>query len=115
MMACFLIPMTIGIITTAAGRLFPKRLHAGWLNAMLWGAVAMLAVEHVAHGEVVPYPPFLTAGLAEVFPEMMSIGVPMAVLTVTAWAGMVAVAEGILARDAAGRTGSIVRRNTGYC
>ena len=26
-----------------------------WLNTMLWGGAALLAFEHVWHGEVVPY------------------------------------------------------------
>ena len=32
-----------------------------WLNTMLWGGSALLCVEHIWHGEVVPWPPFLTA------------------------------------------------------
>ena len=32
-----------------------------WLSYMLWGGVVLLAFEHVWHGEVVPFPPFLTA------------------------------------------------------
>ncbi len=85
-MACFLVPMGLGIITTLLARFFPKRLNIHWLNAMLWGAVAMLMVEHVAHGEIVPYPPFLTAGILEVLPEMLSVGGPMAIASVSFWA-----------------------------
>ena len=33
----------------------------GWLMNMLWGGVILLAIEHMWHGEVVPFPPFLTA------------------------------------------------------
>ena len=51
----------------------------------------MLAVEHIAHGEIVPYPPFLTAGLAEVLPEMLKIGVPMALANVFIWSAMVTI------------------------
>ena len=32
-----------------------------WLKNMLWGGAALLAYEHVWHGEVVPWFPFLTA------------------------------------------------------
>ena len=32
-----------------------------WLSYMLWGGVVLLAFEHVWHGEVVPWFPFLTA------------------------------------------------------
>jgi hypothetical protein len=85
-MACFLVPMGLGIITTLLARFFPKRLNISWLNAMLWGAVAMLMVEHVAHGEIIPYPPFLTAGILEVLPEMLSVGGPMTLASVSFWA-----------------------------
>ena len=87
-MACFLVPMGLGIITTLLSRFFPKRLNIQWLNAMLWGAVAMLMVEHVAHGEILPYPPFLTAGLIEILPEMLSVGVPMTIASASLWTSM---------------------------
>lgn len=48
----------------------------------------MLAVEHIAHGEIVLYPPFLTAGLFQVLPEMLMVGVPMAVVSVLIWSTM---------------------------
>ena len=51
----------------------------------------MLAIEHIAHEEVVPYPPFLTAGLAEVLPEMLSVGVPMTLAIITVWGLILAV------------------------
>ncbi|MEM2934841.1 MAG: hypothetical protein QXF32_00540 [Candidatus Thermoplasmatota archaeon] len=70
-----------------------KKYRMGLLNAMLWGGVAMLAVEHIAHKEIVPYPPFLTAGLNEVLPEMLKIGLPMTLLIFFAWAIIVAMAE----------------------
>jgi len=92
-MACFLVPMGLGIITTLMGRVFPKRWHIEWLNMILWGAVIMLMVEHVAHGEIVPYPPFLTAGLFEIMPEMLSVGGPMAVFSASLWASVVVVNE----------------------
>jgi len=53
----------------------------------------MLAVEHIAHREVVPYPPFLTAGLSEVLPEILKVGVPMTFAIVLVWAVMVLVAN----------------------
>ena len=33
----------------------------GWLNKLLWGGSALLAFEHVWHGEIIPTFPFLTA------------------------------------------------------
>ncbi len=95
-MACFLVPMTLGIITILARNVFPKKLHIDWLNMILLGAVIMLAVEHVAHGEIVPYPPFLTAGLLEVMPEMLAVGVPMTVFSTSAWGAMVIINEAVM-------------------
>jgi len=91
-MACFLVPTGAAIVTTAMGKKVPEKYHLNWLNSMLWGGVVMLAVEHIAHGEVVLYPPFLTAGLYEVLPEMLRVGVPMTLAIVLIWGIMVAVA-----------------------
>ncbi|MDD5679749.1 MAG: hypothetical protein PHI59_00690 [Candidatus Omnitrophica bacterium] len=90
-MACFLIPAGAAVLTTAAGKKVPEKYHFNWLNSMLWGGVLMLAVEHVAHGEIVLYPPFLTAGLSEVWPEMMRVGIPMTLIIFIIWGIMVAV------------------------
>ena len=51
----------------------------------------MLAVEHIAHKEIVLYPPFLTAGLSEIFPEMLRVGIPMTLAIFLIWGVMVAV------------------------
>ncbi len=91
-MACFVVPTAAAIVTTAIGKKVPERYHLNWLNSMLWGGVVMLAVEHIAHKEVVLYPPFLTAGLPEVLPEMMRVGVPMTLAIVLIWGVMMAVA-----------------------
>jgi len=69
-----------------------------WLNKLLWGGVLLLALEHVWHGEVVPWPPFLTAmeNPADVGPmlhEIATVGVAMAVTVTVIWAIMVKVAE----------------------
>lgn len=90
-MACFVVPMSAAIVTTAAGKKVSEKYHLNWLNSMFWGGVAMLAVEHIAHGEIVLYPPFLTAGLHEVFPEMMRVGVPMTLAVFLMWEVMVAI------------------------
>jgi len=91
-MACFAVPTAAAIVTTAIGKKVPEKYHLDWLNSMLWGGVVMLAVEHIAHGEVVLYPPFLTAGLPEVLPEMIKVGVPMTLCIFLIWGVMVAVA-----------------------
>ena len=94
-MACFVVPTAAAIVTTAVGKKVPEKYHLNWLNSMMWGGVAMLAIEHISHGEFVPYPPFLTAGLPEVWPEMMRVGVPMVLAIVLIWGVMVAVAARI--------------------
>ncbi len=89
-MACFLVPAAAGITTTALKKKFPKQLHPEWLNAMLWGGVATLAVEHYAHGEIVPDPPFLTAmkspqDIPQMLKEMVTVGGTMTVAIVAVW------------------------------
>ncbi|MDD2688955.1 MAG: hypothetical protein PHT41_02225 [Candidatus Omnitrophica bacterium] len=91
-MACFLVPTSTAIVTTVIRKKIPEKYHINWLNSMLWGGVVMLAVEHISHGEIVLYPPFLTAGLAEVFPEMLRVGVPMTLSIFLIWGIMVTVA-----------------------
>jgi hypothetical protein len=91
-MACFLVPTGAVIVTTVMRKKVPEKYHFNWLNSMLWGGVVMLAVEHISHGEVVLYPPFLTAGLSEVLPEMLRVGVPMTLSIFIIWGIMVTVA-----------------------
>ena len=62
----------------------------GILNGMLWGGSFLLALEHIFHGEVVMYPPFLTAmqsaeDTAEMLSEMGTVGVGMAIALTVAW------------------------------
>ncbi len=91
-MACFVVPAGVAIVTTVVRKKVPEKYHMNWLNSMLWGGVVMLAVEHIVHGEIVLYPPFLTAGLPEVFPEMMRVGIPMTLSIFLIWGIMVIVA-----------------------
>ena len=91
-MACFVVPAGAAIVTTVVGKKVPEKYHLNWLNSMLWGGVVMLTIEHLSHGEVVLYPPFLTAGLPEVLPEMLRVGVPMTLAIFLIWGVMVAVA-----------------------
>ncbi|MGB9742962.1 MAG: hypothetical protein ACP5JB_08000 [candidate division WOR-3 bacterium] len=102
-MACFLVPATTGVVTTLLQKKIPKRLHPEWLNAMLWGGTAMLAVEHYAHGEVVPYPPFLTAmknpaDIGQMVQEMVTVGGTMVVFVVGVWLLLVFLAERLAVR-----------------
>ena len=74
-----------------------------WLSNMLLGGSALLAFEHVWHGEVVPWFPFLTAmsdpaDAAEMFHEMATVGVSMAGLITAVWVVMCIVANVIVKR-----------------
>ena len=102
-MGCFTAPLTLGIVTTVFRKKIPAKYHINWLNTMLWGGTIGLAIEHVAHQEVVPYFPFLTAmkspaDAAVLFHEIMTIGVGMAVACLLVWVVMVAVASILEAR-----------------
>lgn len=113
-MACFTVPAAEAIITTIAGKIIKSKeikqgitsgekespkitlsTKIGWLNKMLWGGSALLAFEHVWHGEVVPFFPFLTAvkdgEASEMLHEMATAGVCMALLVTAVWGVMVAV------------------------
>ena len=114
-MACFLVPMGEAIVTTVVQKVVDKRekkaggeriqntgvrwsRRLGWLNKLLWGGVILLCLEHIWHGEVRPWPPFLTAmeNRADVGPmlhEMWSYGIPMAITVTAVWGIIVVVAE----------------------
>ena len=100
-MACFLVPMTEAIVTTIASKTLKshnfktnkstkisERLNR--LSGFLWGGSALLAFEHVWHGEVTPWFPFLTAASnpVEMFSEMSTAGVAMALLVTAVWAAV---------------------------
>ena len=120
-MACFLVPAAEAVITTVATKIVEKkekdqaeirisfdgaRVESAtkipftrklkWLSRMLWGGSALLMFEHIWHGEVVPFFPFLTAAsnpedAAEMLHEMATVGVSMAVLVTLVWLGIVGV------------------------
>ncbi|MBQ7669145.1 MAG: hypothetical protein IJS45_00310 [Clostridia bacterium] len=119
-MACFLVSAAEAVIATIAVKVIEKKEKAPkeveinfengvekatkipfsrklkWLRNMLWGGSALLAFEHIWHGEVVPYFPFLTAAsnpedAAEMLHEMATVGVLMAVLVTVVWLGILGV------------------------
>ncbi|MBO4265653.1 MAG: hypothetical protein J5910_00510 [Lachnospiraceae bacterium] len=115
-MACFLVPASEAVVTTVIEKIARSRENEkkdltvtaetdnlkvsfseklGWLNRMLWGGSALLAFEHLWHGEVVPTFPFLTAvsdgETSEMLHEMGTAGVGMALLVTAVWGCMVAV------------------------
>jgi hypothetical protein len=108
-MACFAAPTVVAIVTTLARKKIPKKYHINWLNAMLWGGSAGLALEHVAHGEIVSYFPFLTAlksaeETAVMVQEILTVGGGMLVACVIVWALMVYVAWKL---EAKAKTGAV--------
>ena len=114
-MACFVVPLGEAVITTVVQKVVKKnegksvekaKVKPGiswskklsWLNQMLWGGSILLALEHVWHGEVVPWPPFLTAmrnpsSIGPMVHEILTVGVAMAVTVTVVWAVIVMIAE----------------------
>jgi hypothetical protein len=113
-MACFIVPATEAIVTTVAQKIISKKEGTEnnnksdnsirfseklkWLNGMLWGGSGLLAFEHIWHGEVTPYFPFLTAAndpadTAVMLHEMATSGSAMAILVTAVWAGVVLVSN----------------------
>lgn len=122
-MACFLVPVVEAVVTTVITKVvkskeaeqvesqidtdsfetegkipFSRKLK--WLTNMLWGGSVLLAFEHVWHGEVVPWFPFLTAGsnsadASMMFSEMATVGVSMAMLVTAVWGVMLLVTNSI--------------------
>ena len=128
-MACFLVSTAEAIVVTAAAKIVKnkemsaesvklektaaaetkKENRLPWskklmiLAYLLWGGAFLLCYEHIWHGEVVPWFPFLTAmndpgDTAEMLHEMGTIGVTMAVIVTATWAIMMFVADRIMER-----------------
>ena len=81
---------------------FSKKLS--WLIKLLFGGSFLLAFEHLWHGEVVPWAPFLTAAAdpadrAQMLHEMSTVGVAMALSVTALWAVMVAVSYALEKKD----------------
>jgi hypothetical protein len=116
-MACFLVSAAEAVVTEVAVKAaekkeqkdgvskdtvghttFSKKLS--WLRNMLLGGSVLLMFEHIWHGEVVPWFPFLTAmadpgDAAEMFHEMGTVGVTMAVIISLVWVGMLLVSNAL--------------------
>ncbi|HPT91279.1 MAG TPA: hypothetical protein PKW03_06985 [Acetivibrio sp.] len=122
-MACFIVPVAEAVVTTAITKVvksketklealkvetgkesfeteikipFSRKLK--WLNNMLWGGSFLLAFEHVWHGEVVPWFPFLTAAsdpaeASVMLSETATVGVSMAALVTAVWGVMLLVTK----------------------
>ena len=120
-MGCFMVPVAEAVVTTIVAKnmkaketeMNPAKVHLEetavetveripfsrklkWLSNMLCGGSALLAFEHIWHGELVPWFPFLTAvgnpaDTAAMLHEMATAGVTMAALVTVVWLGIVAV------------------------
>lgn len=118
-MACFLVPAGEAVVGTivkkakekkekteekeSKGKIsldemskIPFSRKLGWLTNLLWGGSFLLAFEHVWHGEVVPWFPFLTAAAdssdaAEMLHEMATTGGGMAIVVTAVWLVMLGV------------------------
>ena len=126
-MACFIVPAVESVVVKAVEKhveskeqhviaeekkeevtKIPFSAKLKWLTWMLWGGTVLLAFEHVWHGEVVPYFPFLTVmhdpnDAMEMFHEMSTVGVTMAVLITAVWGVMCLVADHIVKRAASAK------------
>ncbi len=84
-------------LTNESGKIrMSKKL--GWLQNLLLGGVLLLILEHMWHGEIVPFPPFLTAmynpaDVPAMLTEIATVGVAMAILVTLVWGGMVVIAD----------------------
>lgn len=110
-MACFIAPVAEAIVATMIGKAVKEKERAlsidtekvqieekkiplskkiSWLNTMLWGGSGLLAFEHLWHGEITPFFPFLTAmsnkeDAFAMLHEISTVGVSMAVLVTAVW------------------------------
>ena len=125
-MACFLVSAAEAVVVTAVEKGVSKKeknlahhsdiIEVGevkiplskklkWLTHMLCGCAVLLSFQHLCHGEVVAWFPFLTAmsnaeDAAEMFHEMATVGVSMALLITAVWGVMCKVADVIVKRPA---------------
>lgn len=100
-MACFIVPLVQAVATTVVRRHTknvenknPFMQNLSKLETMLWGGSAMLIVDHVINGEVVPYYPFFTSleaegGVFTMISEMVTVGLPMSIAVTLIWCAMV--------------------------
>ena len=94
-MCCFIVPLVEAIATTACRKAIsqPRTVlgrHLSDLEKMLWGGSLMLIVDHVINGELTWRFPFFTAldsvgGGAVMLREMLTVGLPMALILTAAW------------------------------
>jgi hypothetical protein len=91
-MACFITPLTIGLILVIIRKLWRsvEKYRLDILIYLMLGGALVLAVEHIWHGELVPWPPFLTAmqnpeDIPVVINEITRVGGTMTLAVTGAW------------------------------
>ena len=115
-MACFLVPAAEAVVATVAAKVMKKNAQdneekisfarkLSGLSKLLWGGCALLCYEHVWHGEVVPFFPFLTAmndpeETVVMLEEMAAVGGLMTVFLTLVWAAGCLVVDKIMKRPA---------------
>ena len=112
-MACFTAPLAAAIAAGVVRRAVKSKdaekpetiswaTKLGWLEKLSFGGCALLAFEHIWHGEIIFQFPFLTGvrdgNTAEVLMEIATVGGTMTVLIFAIWIGMLIVASSIVKR-----------------
>lgn len=99
-MACFITPLIAGVVIDLFKRLWAKhnKINLSLLEFMLIGGALVLMVEHVWHGEIAPYPPFLTAmknpeDIPVMVHEVSIVGGSMTLAVAALWVGIVFVSK----------------------
>ena len=115
-MACFTAPLVAAVAAGIARRSVktadPDETETvswatklGWLEKLSFGGCALLAFEHIWHGEIIFQFPFLTGvkngETAEVLREIATVGTAMTVLIIAVWIGMLIVSSLIVKRGRA--------------
>lgn len=125
-MACFVVPVAEAIVVSTVSKVLKSKeekkadlanidmsscegkissaAHLQKLSNFLWGGSALLAFEHIWHGEVSPFFPFLTAAansvdFAEMLHEMSTVGVTMALVVTGFWAALTYIETKVKAKE----------------
>ena len=114
-MACFTAPLAAAVAAGLVRRTVKKdsdnsetiswATKLGWLEKLSFGGCALLAFEHIWHGEIIFQFPFLTGvrdgNTAEVLREIATVGGAMTALILAVWIGMLIVSSAIVKRKPA--------------
>ena len=93
-MCCFIVPMVEAVAVSIYHKVNPSsavKAKVPALEKMLWGGTVMLIIDHIISGELSWRFPFFTAlgqtgGWEVMWHEVLTVGVPMAVVVTAVWA-----------------------------